>query len=72
VISGNHLISTKNYVGGIALIAAGSTANKNRILDATITDNTLIGYGVGIMVIAADTNSLWSGMPNRSAMRIIT
>jgi hypothetical protein len=63
VISGNHLTSTKNVVGGINLIAAGSTACNNRILNATITDNTVVGYDVGIMVIAADSNSLWGGLP---------
>jgi hypothetical protein len=63
VITGNHLTSTLNHVGGINLIAAGRTASNNRILNATITDNTVVGYDVGIMVIAADSNTQWAGMP---------
>jgi hypothetical protein len=62
-IAGNHLTSTTDQVGGIALIAAGVTANHNRILNVSITGNMLSGYGVGIMAIAADTNSVWHGGP---------
>ena len=62
-IAGNHLTSTSEQVGGIALIAAGGTANHNRILNVAITGNTLSGHGVGIMAIAADTNSVWQGAP---------
>ncbi len=63
LIAGNHLTSTMKHTGGIGLIAGGRTSQRNRILNATITGNTLKGYGVAIMVFAADTNSRWSGMP---------
>jgi hypothetical protein len=63
VIAGNHLISTMDVIGGINLIAAGRTADNNSILNTMITNNTLTGFECAILVIAADTNSYWGGLP---------